>query len=250
MAWGSVGTLGSGQEKTSDDSLVLTTSAAAEVGNVIIVAMGFDNIGTTDGDLSEVASVVDSAGNTYTKLKEQTNGNGAAAAGGTVSLWYTKVTSELALGGTITATLSAATTAKAISAWEFSVTAGATITLEGSTSAVHDLADPAAMTIDSLANQEYLWFVADVEETPNTGTYTPDADYTAIDKNGTTGDAGATNILVAGGFRIFTGTADTYDADTGADRDGAQVYVALKEAVAAGGDGRVFGVLQPMGIIF
>jgi hypothetical protein len=249
MAWGSVGSLGSNQDKTSSTSIVLTTTAAAEVGNVILVAIGADNQGTTDGDLSEISSVVDSAGNTYTKAKEQTNGQGVAADGATVSLWQAKVTSELATGGTITANFAAAVTAKAISAWEFTVTAGATITLEGSTSAVHDGADPAAMTIAGLASQEYLFFAAGVEETPNTTTYTTDADYTAIDKNGTTGGGGTTNILVAGGFRIFTGTGDTYDADTGADRDGAQVYVALKEAAGGGGGGTVLMDLIGVGLL-
>jgi hypothetical protein len=252
MAWGSLGSLGSNQEKASSASIVLTTTASAVVGNVVVVAVGMDNIGTTDGDLSEISSVVDSAGNTYTKAKEQTNGQGAAEAGATVSLWQAKVTSELATGGTITANLAAAVTAKAISAWAFSVTAGATISVEGSDADVHDGADPAAMAIAGLPNQEYLFFVADCEENVNTGTYTPPVDYTAIDKNGTTGGGGTTNVYVAGAFRILTGTGDTYDADTNADRDGAQVYVALKEAAGGGGggDGLTPGMLQPMGIIF
>jgi hypothetical protein len=235
MTWASVGSLGSNQDKTSGSVIVLTTTATAEVGNVILVAIAADNINTTDGDHSEVSSVVDSAGNTYTKLKEQTNGQGAAGDGATVSLWQAKVTTQLNSGGTITANLASAVTAQAITAWEFTVTAGATISVEGSDAAVGDGADPAVMTISGLPSQEYLFVAAHADENPNSGTYTKDADYTALDKNGTTGGSGATNIYVAGGWRIFTGTGDTYDAATSAARDHAQVYVALKEAAGGGG---------------
>jgi hypothetical protein len=71
---------------TSGTTLVCTTNQTVEAGNQLLVYTAFNNTGTTDADHSEVSSVTDSAGNTYTKVCEFTNGQGAAAAGITVSL--------------------------------------------------------------------------------------------------------------------------------------------------------------------
>jgi hypothetical protein len=231
MAWASVGSIGTAQEKLADTAIVLTLSAAAEAGNVVLVAIAIDNNATTDGDFTEVASVVDSQLNSYNKIIEQTNGQGVAADGITCSLWYSKIATTLAIGATITVTTANTVTSKAVSAWEFTVTAGATVSIEGTTSAVGDGADPAAMTISGLADQEYLWFAAHAVEAAATGTYAAEAGYTLIAENGTTGGGAATNIWVTGAFLILSATTDTYDASTVTDRDHAQVYAVLKEAV-------------------
>ena len=89
MAWTSLNTLGSNQNKTAGTSIVLTTCAAAEAGNVVVVIVAKDNTQTTDGNTSEVSSITDSAGgNTWAKAREFCNGQGGAASGATVSVWY------------------------------------------------------------------------------------------------------------------------------------------------------------------
>lgn len=229
MAWDSLNTLGSAQNKTSGTTVVITTTAIAQVGNVIIVGVAFDNVFTGSANITETTdlSVTDSAGNTYTRAKEAQHGLTAGGKAG-AAIFFSKVTTELASGGTITVT-HPTLTARAANAWEFSIGAGNVVTVAGSDMNATNNADPEAMTIGSLANQEYLFVAISAGEAPNTLSYTIDADYTTFTTNGTTGGAAATNMSIRGGFQIFTGTTDTFDAAGGA-IDWAQVYVALKEA--------------------
>src|ERR1041384_4789690 len=102
MAFASLNTLGSNQNKTSGNSIAVTTTAAAESGHLVVVIVAIDNTGTGDGDNSEVNSISDSAGgNTWTKAREFTNGQGAANAGATVSVWFSVLTNQINSGGTI-----------------------------------------------------------------------------------------------------------------------------------------------------
>ncbi len=241
-AWGSLNTLGSAQIKTSGtNNLVVTTSAAAEVNNVIVCIVAADNLDT--GADAETAhwSVSDSAGNTYTRAVEFENTNAAAAAGANSSIFFSKVSTQLASAGTITFTSDAAVTAKAASCWEFSIVSTNVVSVAGKATLANDGADPGAITISGLASQEYLWVSVVAHEGPNTDAFTQQAGYTSLDANGTTGAGAATNMSVRGGFRIFTGTTDTVDVTYTA-VDHAQGYVALKEAAAppAGGPRRQF----------
>lgn len=77
MAFASVGTLGTGLSSGNNQtSLVLTTSAAAEAGNLVVLCVAVDNNQTTDGDSTAVSGITDSAGgNTWTRAKGFANGN-------------------------------------------------------------------------------------------------------------------------------------------------------------------------------
>jgi hypothetical protein len=229
MAWGSLNTLGSAQIKTSGtNNLKITTSAAAQVGNIIIVCVAGDNIGAADTDSGTEHSISDSVGNTYHKARERVNGSPGAAAGATASIFYAKVTTELPSGGTITLTTSSAITAKAMTAWEFSLT-GAVTLAAGATGSPEEATTSPSATIGSLASAEYLWVACIAVEGPSGDTYTKDADYTAMSRNGTTGSSAVSNMTVNGEFRIFTGTTDTDAPTLGTARDLAHVYAALKE---------------------
>src|SRR3990167_3691155 len=133
MSWASVGTLGAGNSISAGTTVAITTSATAEAGNFVLVTVALDNTGTTDSDFSEVSSITDSAGgNTWTKCAEYTNGQGSAAAGVTISAWRSILTNQIASGGTITANLANSVTSKALSAWEFTLGAGSTVSIAGS----------------------------------------------------------------------------------------------------------------------
>lgn len=241
-AWTSLNTLGSNQIKTDGtNNLVITTSAVAEVNNVIVCIIAANNLNATDGEKTDW-SVTDSAANTYTRAVEFENSQGASAAGALAGIFYSKVTTQLASSGTITFTSGATLVAKAASCWEFSITSTNVVTVEGKSTLANDGADPGAISISSLASQEYLWVSAVAHEGPNTDAFTQDADYTSVSANGTTAGGAATNMSVRGGFRVFTGTTDTVDVTYTA-VDHAQGYVALKEAAAAvptGGGKRIF----------
>jgi hypothetical protein len=237
MTFASGGTLGSKQSKTANQtSIQMTTSAVAEVDTLVVVFVAVDNNQTTDGDEGAVASIVDSASNTWVKVAEFCNGQGTAQAGATISVWKSVIATQIASGGTITANLSNAASrdATAISAWKFTKAASVTVLIAGTPATLAtDALDPGAITLGSLTSRAYLWIHGLAGEGPQTDAYTWDADYSQITGNGTTGSAAASNMHVRGGYRIFTGTTDTVDvtSDT-ADRDYAQILAALYEGNA------------------
>lgn len=228
---GSIGTVSSGNANQA--TIVMTTAATVEAGNLAVVIAAFDNHNTTDADHSEVTGVVDSAGgNTWSKFAEFTNGQGEAQAGTTVSIWGCRLATQLDSGQTITMSLTEANSrdATAMTGWEFTV--GGAVTQTASTGLAGDAADPAAITLSGLASKEYLWLWGIALESVVATTITQDSDYTAITAAGQGIGSGATTV--GGGFRIATLTGDTVDASTSVDRDHAQVLVALEEAVAGG----------------
>lgn len=234
MAWSAPVNLGSNQSKTANQaSLVLTTIAVAEANKFVVVVVAMDNNATAESETTEVASITDSAGgNTWTKAKEYTFSLGATQDGATVSVWYSKLTNQINSGGTITANFNNTTTkdATAISAHKFTMETADTVSVDAS--AVQGTSGEAeAITASGAANTEHLWVHGTAIEEANSGTYTQDTDYTSIAFNGTTGGAGATNMSVRGGWRIFTGTTDTVDVTTSS-RESAQVLVAFKESSA------------------
>lgn len=223
--------------KTSGSSISYpSVGPNVSAGDFVIVCVAKDNTQTTDGETSEVTSVTDSSGtNTYTKLKEFTNGQGAANGGATISLWGCVLATALTGGSGWTANLSGSVTAKAIMIDVYSIGAGSSVTVEGSATLANDNADPGSMTISGLTSQEYLFFRAIACENDNTGLgITPTTNYTGVSATGagTTGGGNASNMSIKAERRIFTGTGDTSDPTANATFDCASVYVALKEASA------------------
>jgi hypothetical protein len=231
-----------GSSKTSGTTVATTvgspSTGVAAAGDVIIVIVAKDNVQTTDGNTSEVTSVADTPGNTYTKLREFCNGQAGAGAGAVVSLWYSVLTAAINVGTTdaITANLSSAVTAKAISASKCTFGAGSTVSTAGVTADLaDDAADPGSMSFGtSLGNVEHLFIRATALERPTGLTWTPTTNYTAAGFGaGTTGGSAVTNMESQGEMRVLTGTGDTSDP-TATAVDCASVYVALNEnAVAA-----------------
>lgn len=241
MAFASIGTLGTGANTTANTTLVLTTSAAAEAGNLVVLVIGKDNASTVDAETSEITGIADSAGgNTWVKYGEYCNGQGAANAGATVSVWTCIVTNTISSGGTITATLSDTRTVKAMTAWEFSVGAGSTVSLAGTLQVLaNDALDPGSMSISGLTSKEYL-FVRGVSHEGSVGLLTATTSYTKFtDILGATGTA-ASSMASLGEFIILTGTGSTSDPTVSA-RDSASVFLALEEVPAATANTFLFG---------
>lgn len=238
MAWASVGTLGTvGSATANQASLVLTTSAALEAGNVGVVLVAVDNNQTTDGDEGAVSGVVDSAGNTWIKGREFTNGQGAAQAGIVCSLWYVLAGTTLASGGTITISFTNATSrdASSATAWEYTVAAGSTISVAGTNTLAEDAAtNPASLDVTT-ANAEHLRIRAVAEENNGT-TFTQTAGWTKFtDAQSAGGGGSAAKVAIHGEFHISTGTGDASDpSGIAAVADLASVYVALLETLSAG----------------
>jgi hypothetical protein len=230
MAYGSVGSLGTNQEKTSDTQIVLAVTANAEVGNLIVVWVAMDNEGTADANTAQL-SCADDAGNIYVKLHERTESSGAANDGAVIAMFATVVKTQLNSGSNITVTSTSARTAKAISAWEFT-TGSSGFQIQAVTQANATNTDPAAVTLSSLPSREYLllWGFGSENIVPVS---THDADYTAINDISTSGSTADTNITVDGAFRIATLTTDTVDAATASTTQHAQVYAAIYESAVS-----------------
>lgn len=232
MAWTAIGGIGSAADKSAGTSIAMTTSATVEVNNVIVVLVAKDNAATTNGNTNEITSVTDSTGaNTYTKAREFCNSRGAADGGATVAVYYSKLGTQLSSGGTITANFSDTRTASAISAVEFTITSANTVSVEGNaTDEAVTNGDAGSMTISGLTSREYLFIRAVAQENNSSGFSANTANYINIATNGTAGGGSASNMGIAGEFRILTGTGDTSDPTVSTNSDSASVYIALKEA--------------------
>ena len=226
MAFASVGTLGKVSDTSAGTSIVLTTAAAAEAGNIVIVVVAKDNVSTTDGNTNEITSVTDSAtGNTWTKAREFCNGQGAANAGATVAVYYSRITNQIALGGTITANFSDSRTASAISAWEFS---GNAISVDGTpVDLANDAAGPGSMALAGLTNASHIFFRGIAVEVGAMVGLTPTVGYTAIEF--VSGGVGAAGMGCDGEFIIATATGHT-SAPSGDTGDQAAVFIGFIES--------------------
>ena len=236
LLWSAVGSLGAASSKSSNQaSLTLNTTAVLEVGRVAVVLVAVDNSQTTDGDESAVTNLTDTAGNTYNKIREFTNGQGAAQAGACISVWYTKAAFQLNSGQQITASFSNATSrdAAAISAWKFALALGGVISVAGSTTLANDNADPGSLDL-SLPSGEYLWIRAQAHERPGSDTYTKTVAYEGtFDKIGTTGGPATGNMTVAGEFDILTATSNPSNPAWSSAADEASILAALQLTPAA-----------------
>jgi hypothetical protein len=237
-AWGAITAVGSLGSKTSsadnETTGPVTTGATLEVGSGALVCAALNNTGTTDADHSEVTSVTDTAGNTYSKQAEFTNGDGAADAGVTISAWITRATNQLDSGQTITVNFANAIDAYAIRVFEFAL--GAAWQSTGTPQSVaDDDIDPSSLTIPDVgAVAETLFIRCIGEESGADGDLTPTTNYTTLGhvvdaRSGT----GSTGIKVYGEYRIGNLDTDTSDPSELNDADHASVYFALRQAAAA-----------------
>lgn len=183
------------------------------------------------GTYANLLTLADDAGNTWTKAAEYTNGQGGAALGCTVSVWYTKATSTLSAGAAITPAFSGAPGRKAITGHVFSY--NSTITNVGTGNRADDAADAGSITVNpSSGSREHLYIRGTACESSNTS-YTQSTNFTAFDHTNstTTGIAGsAKNMGARGEYRIVTNTSDSTDPTTSAE-DHASVMVALDDSL-------------------
>lgn len=239
MAIASVGTIGGASDigDTGSGNYVITTSAAAEVGNVVILPLGKDNVATSDGTGSEITSVADTGLNTWSALAQFVNGQGAANAGAYVAAILAKITTQINISDTITVTKSTDVDC-ASRAWEFTVGAGKTLQVAsgGLQTLANDGADVGSMTISGLPSKEYLFLRVSACEHEEITQWTNTASYTNIPLvRSSAAGVGTTNIVARAEFIIATGTGHTSDPTLGAGEtpDSASIFMALEEVDVA-----------------
>jgi hypothetical protein len=240
---------GAGQAVANSASIAMTTAAVAEAGKLAVVVVGCDNNGTTDADFSEISSIDDSAGgNVWTKAVEWTNGQGAAQAGCTVSIWYSVLANQIDSSGTITANITNPTTsgdALTISARCFTVAAGKTVSVEATNVIADDNTIGGSSLDATTSNIECLRIRALSSENTSTATAgvaaaweASDKDWSiwwtanAIDRFGGGTAATANRLFVEGTISTGTGDASLPITPDGAGRDHVSAYVAFKAVTA------------------
>jgi hypothetical protein len=199
---------GSSQLAASSTTQTISPSSAIVVDRIAWVSVAADNISTSDGDTTD-HSISDTDSHTWSKVFEHTNTEaGAGADGVTVSLWLTKVTSEIGTGDTVTCTYGSAVTDGVMFIGEFQVGAGLSFVVG---SVDHDLQEGAgSATLSGMTSREYLLF-GTLGREGETASVTEDGDYTDLQNERSTGLGGAsTNIAHHLGYRIATLTGDTY----------------------------------------
>ena len=215
-------------DKNSSSSWTFTAGFGnpLEAGHLGVLTLATDNRATSNGNTNDHQTVTDAAGNTWTKAREFTNAQGAAAAGVTVSIWYTKASSTLAAGANITVNFSGAITAKAASCEEF--TMGDNLTVEaGGDVAATNTTSPGAITLSGLSNTSHLWIRATGREFPP-GVWTGSgANFTQFWGTGTSSGSNTTNIDIRSEALIAAGTSLTTNPSAGTTTDWASTMVAL-----------------------
>jgi hypothetical protein len=232
MTIASVGTIGTGAIAGSPSTfLFLTTTATVTASNYVFVAVSSDNLGTTDGDHSDVTAVTDGKGSTYVKLGEYTNSpTGAAADGVTSSLWMGQMGGvNMNSGDSITVQFASSVTDAVASAWQFSVGAGKSLALVSGpvTTEVNATNGFGSAAISGLASAARLYFRACAKEVNDATAMTASTSFTAITNARSRNNSLA--VAVQGEFRINTSTGETSNPTWGKTGDTASVFGAVAE---------------------
>lgn len=222
MTIASVGTIGTNNAGSGDTTVVLTTSAAAEADNLVLVMVGKANTATSSGETNEITGLADSGSNTWTKLGEYTYSEGAGADGGTVAIFFSRLTSTISLGGTITASFTASSASRAIAAWE--LTTPTTIAQFGTTqtTGANSTTDPGSLSVSGLTTSLYLAVRAVYCDDANTLTVT--SGYTEL-----TGASVGGAAALRGEFKIALATSFTSAPTLSGADDSASVFAVIGE---------------------
>jgi hypothetical protein len=230
---GSAGTEGTGS--IAGTTIVLTTTATIEAGNLAVLLIGFDNTGTGNGDLNEITGVADSTGsNTWVEGKENTYGQGAAAAGVTSAIWYCRLTSQLTVGGTITVTLANSTADRVMVVEEFTVGANVTQAAAAQVTGTTTANAYGSLTFSGLSSTHRLYIRSAAREAnfANTTALTPSTSFNVTTPERSRNNAAA--ITIRGEYRINTSTGETSNPSISNNaQDSSSVFIALQESAGA-----------------
>ncbi len=242
MAFGSVGTLGSALSSGNNQtSLTLTTSAAVEAGNLLVVIIATDNDQTTDGASTAVSGVT-AGGLPMTRAIEYTNSLGSTQDGAAVGIWYQVRTTQLNSSSSVTASFTSGTLidASAMSAWEFTIGANKSVAVAATATLSNDGANAGSLDATT-PNVECLRIRAIASESSSTTALTKTAAFTAILTQAVSGaGTSATEMGIRGEYLISTGTGEASAPTGGAGAvDHASAYVAFVEVDSRFGWDRV-----------
>lgn len=195
---------GSAVSNANGTTLSVNPSANIVVGEVLLAASASDNDQTTDG-VSSLHTISDSKGNTWYKITEYTETDGASNDGVTVSLWGSLITTQINTTDTVTLTLGASKTDKILTIFEATIGAGKRLVLQQ----VGVGQNAVSASVTSLPSREYLLvanFGAEGEDTAKT----PSTNFTELyDLITSTTGVLDVNIAIHVQYRVATLTSQT-----------------------------------------
>lgn len=212
MAWGGFTARGVTQNKTAGPVTTLAPTQNLPVNAVMILVCVTDNINTAGGN-SNTHNVCDTQRNQWVRAFEFTNA-AAAAAGITLSVWVSWLSTQIATTDSVYLVTTGNTTAHAIGLFEASVASGRAPGIVAFAASQQDATSSPTVSISGLASQEYALLGVVAREADTAGTYVMDADYTERTKFGTTGGAAGVDVSAIIGTRIATLTGDTFAPTT------------------------------------
>jgi hypothetical protein len=194
---------GSAVSNASGTTLAVSPTANLTVGKVVFVVSVSDNNQTTDG-ASTFHSISDTQNHTWTKITEYTETDGAANDGVTVSVFATKVTTQITTANSITLTLGAAKTDKIIGVFEATFDTG--MTFANAQTGVGQNSLTAA--VSALTSREYLLIGHGGSEGTDAAK-TPSTNYTELFDARSANTTADTDVAIHTQYRIATLTADS-----------------------------------------
>ena len=233
MAITAVASGGTAAHSTSSSTWTPALASNLAANDWLVVFFVTDNLGTTDGNNNEHLGIT-GEGLTWTKLGEYTNGNGAAAAGVTISAWLVRNTSGATIGTVDPSlTLSGAVVDKCCLAHKFA--AGPDLALVASTltpNATDASANYGSVTISGLSSAERLYFRALGKEANAIAELTPTSTFTALGTVRSRNNVDA--VLARGEFKIATSTGETSNPTQSTVGDTVGLFFALSEGAGVG----------------
>jgi hypothetical protein len=224
------GSVGTGNSIVANGStLAVVTTQSCDVNDEVFLCYSADSDNNTDQDSSEVASISDTSGNTWSKQVERNNGGDGSITQIVGSVWKTRIVKGLSSGSTITINLTGSVhDARAATVWKFRTNVSSSLVLvESKTPVESNAADAPSMAISGLANIEHLYFRFCAEHL-RAGVFTPTANFTAITQAVADTGGGGSSRQAKGEFRINTSTGETSDPSTEV-AEGVHFFLAYQE---------------------
>lgn len=227
MAFSGVAARGSITASSFGSTLVLNPSANIVAGKIAFISVTTDNLAIVDGNTTN-HSISDSKGNTWNKVFEVTDTDGAVNDGITVSLWWSKVGTDILTTDSVTLTLTGSMNDRTISLGEATIGTGNTLAFyTGYTPSASGTS--LAHTLSSLPSREYFLlglFGSEGEDSSKT----PEPGYTeAFDLISSTSGAADVNNQQHVQVKIATLTGDTVASTTVTYTNGIQSLTAFYE---------------------
>jgi len=205
--------LGEVGSTTSGTTLVLTTAAAIDVGDFVIIRASADNLNASTPTFTCADSATGGSNVYTTHIQRATNATAAAGVAGTIMA--TVAVRPVPAGGTITVTLSGSVTAKSMFARSFT---GVLNTLRNAAVSAAGASTAAAVTSGSATIGDLVCgaVAAETRSTPTGDSDTTGGSWQAMEFTpAATGGSDATRTIVTGQYKIATAAgAQTYNNTT------------------------------------